>query len=318
LSDYHKLFPPIEPYETNFISVDGHEIYFEQCGNPEGKPAVFLHGGPGGGGSTSVRRFFDPDIYRIIVFDQRGCGRSKPHACLEKNTTWDLVSDIELIRERLQIKQWLVFGGSWGSTLALAYAQSHPDAVSEMILRGIFMLRKKELDWFYQNGASNIFPDAWEKFIEPIEKSKRDDLISAYYEIFNGKDEDKKIEAAIAWSRWEGSTVNLSYNPEMVDSFSEPEFALAFALIENHYFINKGFLSHEQQLIDNINIIRNIPATIIQGRYDVCTPISTAWELHKNWPEAELIITPFSGHSAFEKEITHELILATNKFASIS
>jgi proline iminopeptidase len=318
LSDYLKLFPPIEPYETNFISVDGHEIYFEQCGNPEGKPAVFLHGGPGGGGSTSVRRFFDPDIYRIIVFDQRGCGRSKPHACLEKNTTWDLVSDIELIRERLQIKQWLVFGGSWGSTLALAYAQSHPDAVSEMILRGIFMLRKKELDWFYQDGASNIFPDAWEKFIEPIEKSKRDDLISAYYEIFNGKDEDKKIEAAIAWSRWEGSTVNLSYNPEMVDSFSEPEFALAFALIENHYFINKGFLSHEQQLIDNINIIRNIPATIIQGRYDVCTPISTAWELHKNWPEAELIITPFSGHSAFEKEITHELILATNKFASIS
>ena len=318
MSDYLKLFPPIEPYETNFISVDGHEIYFEQCGNPEGKPAVFLHGGPGGGGSTSVRRFFDPDIYRIIIFDQRGCGRSKPHACLEKNTTWDLVSDIELIRERLQIKQWLVFGGSWGSTLALAYAQSHPDAVSEMILRGIFMLRKKELDWFYQDGASNIFPDAWEKFIEPIEKSKRDDLISAYYEIFNGKDEEKKIEAAIAWSRWEGSTVNLSYNPEMVDSFSEPEFALAFALIENHYFINKGFLSHEQQLIDNINIIRNIPATIIQGRYDVCTPISTAWELHKNWPEAELIITPFSGHSAFEKEITHELILATNKFASIS
>lgn len=318
MPDYHKLFPPIEPYETNFISVDGHEIYFEQCGNPEGKPAVFLHGGPGGGGSTSVRRFFDPDIYRIIVFDQRGCGRSKPHACLEKNTTWDLVSDIELIRERLQIKQWLVFGGSWGSTLALAYAQSHPDAVSEMILRGIFMLRKKELDWFYQDGASNIFPDAWEKFIEPIEKSKRDDLISAYYEIFNGKDEEKKIEAAIAWSRWEGSTVNLSYNPEMVDSFSEPEFALAFALIENHYFINKGFLSHEQQLIDNINIIRNIPATIIQGRYDVCTPISTAWELHKNWPEAELIITPFSGHSAYEKEITHELILATNKFASIS
>ena len=318
MSDYLKLFPPIEPYETNFISVDGHEIYFEQCGNPEGKPAVFLHGGPGGGGSTSVRRFFDPDIYRIIVFDQRGCGRSKPHACLEKNTTWDLVSDIELIRERLQIKQWLVFGGSWGSTLALAYAQSHPDAVSEMILRGIFMLRKKELDWFYQDGASNIFPDAWEKFIEPIEKSKRDDLISAYYEIFNGKDEEKKIEAAIAWSRWEGSTVNLSYNPDMVDSFSEPEFALAFALIENHYFINKGFLSHEQQLIDNINIIRNIPATIIQGRYDVCTPISTAWELHKNWPEAELIITPFSGHSAFEKEITHELILATNKFASIS
>jgi proline iminopeptidase len=183
-----------------------------------------------------------------------------------------------------------------------------------MILRGIFMLRKKELDWFYQDGTSNIFPDAWEKFIEPIEKSKRDNLISAYYEIFNGDDEDKKLEAAVAWSRWEGSTVNLSYSPEMVDSFSEPRFALAFALIENHYFINKGFLSHEQQLIDGIDIIRNIPTTIIQGRYDVCTPLTTAWELHKNWPEAKFIITPFSGHSAFENEITNELINATNSF----
>ena len=317
MTDQLSLYPPIQPFDTGFMKADEHEIYYEQCGNPNGKPAVFLHGGPGGGGSEAVRRFFNPEAYRIIVFDQRGCGRSKPHACLTNNTTWDLVADIESLRLKLNINQWLVFGGSWGSTLALAYAQTHPSSVSEIILRGIFMLRKKELDWFYQEGTSNIFPDAWEKFIEPIDLSKRDNLISAYYEIFTGEDEDKKLEAAIAWSRWEGSTVNLSYSPEMVDSFSEPKFALAFALIENHYFINKGFLSDEQQLIEGIDGIRNIPATIIQGRYDVCTPLSTAWELHKNWPEAKFIITPFSGHSAFEKEITHELILATDKFGGV-
>ena len=318
MTEQLNLYPPIKPYDTGFMNAGEHEIYYEQCGNPNGKPAVFLHGGPGGGGSEAVRRFFNPEAYRIIVFDQRGCGRSKPHACLTNNTTWDLVADIESLKQKLNIDQWLVFGGSWGSTLALAYAQTHPDSVSEIILRGIFMLRKKELDWFYQEGTSNIFPDAWEKFIEPIDISKRDNLISAYYEIFNSDDEDKKIEAAIAWSRWEGSTVNLSYSPEMVDSFSEPKFALAFALIENHYFINKGFLSYEQQLIDGIDIIRNIPATIIQGRYDVCTPLATAWELHKNWPEAKFVITPFSGHSAFEKEITHELILATDKFGGVN
>ncbi len=318
MNEQLNLYPPIKPYDAGFMNSGEHEIYYEQCGNPNGKPAIFLHGGPGGGGSEAVRRFFNPEAYRIIVFDQRGCGRSKPHACLTNNTTWDLVGDIESLKQKLHIDQWLVFGGSWGSTLALAYAQTHPDSVSEIILRGIFMLRKKELDWFYQEGASNIFPDAWEKFIDPIDTSKRDNLISAYYEIFNGDDEDKKIEAAIAWSRWEGSTVNLSYSPEMVDSFSEPKFALAFALIENHYFINKGFLSYEQQLIDGIDIIRNIPATIIQGRYDVCTPLATAWELHKNWPEAKFVITPFSGHSAFEKEITHELILATDKFGGVN
>ncbi len=318
MNEQLNLYPPIKPYDAGFMNSGEHEIYYEQCGNPNGKPAIFLHGGPGGGGSEAVRRFFNPEAYRIIVFDQRGCGRSKPHACLTNNTTWDLVRDIESLKQKLHIDQWLVFGGSWGSTLALAYAQTHPDSVSEIILRGIFMLRKKELDWFYQEGASNIFPDAWEKFIDPIDTSKRDNLISAYYEIFNGDDEDKKIEAAIAWSRWEGSTVNLSYSPEMVDSFSEPKFALAFALIENHYFINKGFLSYEQQLIDGIDIIRNIPATIIQGRYDVCTPLATAWELHKNWPEAKFVITPFSGHSAFEKEITHELILATDKFGGVN
>jgi proline iminopeptidase len=295
---------------------DGHQIYYEQCGNPNGKPAVFLHGGPGGGGSTTVRRFFDPKKYHIVIFDQRGCGRSKPHGCLEKNTTWDLVEDIETLKKILGFNKWLVFGGSWGSTLSLAYSQNYPASVSEMVLRGIFMLRKKELDRFYQEGASNIFPEAWEKFLEPIDENQRDDLMSAYHKIFKSDNEEKKLAAAIAWSRWEGSTSSLSYNPDMADSFSNPQFALAFALIENHYFVNKGFLEHENQLIESgIEIIRNIPTTIVQGRYDIVCPMKTAWELSKNWPEAKLIVAPSSGHTAFEKEITHELIKATNGYA---
>jgi len=310
------LFPPLEPFNFGFMEKDNHRIYYEQCGNPDGKPAVFLHGGPGGGGSTQVRRFFDPDKYHLVIFDQRGCGRSLPHGCLENNTTWDLVEDIENLKVKLGIKQWLVFGGSWGSTLALAYSQTYPDSVSEMVLRGIFMLRKKELDWFYQYGASNIFPEAWQKFIEPIEHNERDDLMAAYHKIFLSNNEEKKLNAAIAWSRWEGSTSSLSYNPDMANSFSDPKFALAFALIENHYFVNKGFLEHENQLIESgINIIRDIPTVIVQGRYDIVCPISTAWELSQNWPEAELIVAPSSGHTAFELEITHELIKATNTFA---
>ena len=311
------LFPPLEPFNFGFMEKDNHRIYYEQCGNPDGKPAVFLHGGPGGGGSTQVRRFFDPDKYHVVIFDQRGCGRSLPHGCLENNTTWDLVEDIENLKVKLGIKQWLVFGGSWGSTLALAYSQTYPDSVSEMVLRGIFMLRKKELDWFYQYGASNIFPEAWQKFIEPIEHNERDDLMAAYHKIFLSNNEEKKLNAAIAWSRWEGSTSSLSYNPDMANSFSDPKFALAFALIENHYFVNKGFLEHENQLIESgINIIRDIPTVIVQGRYDIVCPISTAWELSQNWPEAELIVAPSSGHTAFELEITHELIKATNTFAN--
>ena len=310
------LFPPLEPFNFGFMEKDNHRIYYEQCGNPDGKPAVFLHGGPGGGGSTQVRRFFDPDKYHVVIFDQRGCGRSLPHGCLENNTTWDLVEDIENLKVKLGIKQWLVFGGSWGSTLALAYSQTYPDSVSEMVLRGIFMLRKKELDWFYQYGASNIFPEAWQKFIEPIEHNERDDLMAAYHKIFLSNNEEKKLNAAIAWSRWEGSTSSLSYNPDMANSFSDPKFALAFALIENHYFVNKGFLEHENQLIESgIDIIRNIPTVIVQGRYDIVCPISTAWELSQNWPEAELIVAPSSGHSAFETEITHELIKANLEFA---
>ena len=282
------LFPPLEPFNFGFMEKDDHSIYYEQCGNPNGKPAVFLHGGPGGGGSTQVRRFFDPDKYHIVIFDQRGCGRSLPHGCLKNNTTWDLVEDIENLKVQLGIKKWLVFGGSWGSTLALAYSQTYPNSVSEMVLRGIFMLRKKELDWFYQYGASNIFPEAWQKFIEPIEENERDDLMAAYHKIFLSNNEEKKLNAAIAWSRWEGSTSSLSYNPDMANSFSDPKFALAFALIENHYFVNKGFLEHENQLIESgIDIIRNIPTVIVQGRYDIVCPISTAWELSQNWPEAE-------------------------------
>ncbi len=316
MSEIFTLFPPIEPFNSGFMERDGHQIYYEQCGNPNGKPAVFLHGGPGGGGSTTVRRFFDPKKYHIVIFDQRGCGRSKPHGCLEKNTTWDLVEDIETLKKILGINKWLVFGGSWGSTLSLAYSQTYPASVSEMVLRGIFMLRKKELDWFYQEGASNIFPEAWEKFLEPIDENQRDDLMSAYHKIFKSDNEEKKLAAAIAWSRWEGSTSSLSYNPDMADSFSNPQFALAFALIENHYFVNKGFLEHENQLIESgIEIIRNIPTTIVQGRYDIVCPMTTAWELSQNWPEAKLIVAPSSGHTAFEKEITHELIKATNGYA---
>ena len=316
MSEIFTLFPPIEPFNSGFMERDGHQIYYEQCGNPNGKPAVFLHGGPGGGGSTAVRRFFDPKKYHIVIFDQRGCGRSKPHGCLEKNTTWDLVEDIEALKNMLRIENWLVFGGSWGSTLSLAYSQTYPASVSEMVLRGIFMLRKKELDWFYQEGASNIFPEAWEKFLEPIDENQRDDLMSAYHKIFKSDNEEKKLAAAIAWSRWEGSTSSLSYNPDIADSFSNPHFALAFALIENHYFVNKGFLEHENQLIESgIDIIRNIPTTIVQGRYDIVCPMTTAWELSKNWPEAKLIVAPSSGHTAFEKEITHELIKATNGYA---
>ena len=308
------LYPKIKPYDSGFLNVDEHQVYFEQCGNPKGKPAVFLHGGPGGGGSEDVRRFFNPAIYRIVIFDQRGCGRSKPHGCLENNTTWDLVSDIENLRNKLGIEKWLVFGGSWGSTLSLAYAQAHPESVSEIVLRGIFLLRKEELHWFYQDGASRIFPEAWSGFLEIIDEDKRDNLMSAYHKIFTSDDKQKRLIAAIAWSRWEAATSSLSYKPSLVEEFSDPEFALAFALIENHYFINKGWFETENQLIENIDKIRSIPSVIVQGRYDVVCPMKTAWELSEAWPEAEMIIAPSSGHTAFEKEITHALISATNKF----
>jgi proline iminopeptidase len=314
MTEQLKLFPHCMPYNTGYYSADNHEIYYEESGNPSGKPALFLHGGPGGGGDINVRRFFDPKIYRIITFDQRGCGRSKPNGLLINNTTWDLISDIEALRLMFDIDKWLVFGGSWGSTLALAYSQTHPSSVSEMILRGIFLLRKKELKWFYQEGASNIFPEAWQNFIELIEPSNRHDLMQAYYDIFQSDNENLKLKAAIAWSKWEGTTCSLSYDESRVDQFSDPHFALAFALIENHYFINRGFFETEDQLINGISKIRSIPTVIVQGRYDMVCPMETAWEVSRNWLEASLVIAPFSGHTAFEKEITHELIKATNEF----
>ena len=310
----NKLFPPIEPFDSGFLKKGKHEIYFEQCGNPKGKPAIFLHGGPGGGCGSLSRRFFNPKKYRIILFDQRGCGRSKPHTCLEDNTTWHLIEDIESIREKLNIKKWLIFGGSWGSTLAIAYAQKHPKKVSEMILRGIFMLRQKELQWFYQYGASEMYPEAWQGFLKEIPENERDNLIEAYRKIFYGENKEKQLSAAKAWSKWEASCSFINHNPNAVRESINAEFALAFALIENHYFVNKGFLDNENQLLDNIDIIRDIPSIIIQGRYDVVCPPTTAYELYSRWPESQLVIAPFSGHSAFEKEITHELIEATNKF----
>jgi len=308
------LYPHIEPFEVNFLEIDDHKIYYEVSGNPNGKPAIFVHGGPGGGGSTEVRRFFNPELYKIIVFDQRGCGRSKPHASLKDNTTWHLVSDMEKIREELDIEQWLVFGGSWGSTLSLAYAQAHPARVSELVLRGIFMLRKKELDWFYQEGASKIFPEPWQEFLEPIANDKRDNLMDAYRELFYGDDQEKKLEAAVAWSKWEAATSSLLISKSRVDEFQDPEFALAFAMIENYYFVNKGFFKDENQLIENLEVIRHIPAVIVQGRYDVVCPMESAWELASAWPEARFIITPNSGHSAFEKENINALVNATDSF----
>jgi proline iminopeptidase len=310
------LYPHLEPFEVNFLEIDDHKIYYEESGNPNGKPAIFVHGGPGGGGSTEVRRFFNPELYKIIVFDQRGCGRSKPHASLKDNTTWHLVSDMERIRKKLGIEQWLVFGGSWGSTLSLAYAQAHPTRVSELVLRGIFMLRKKELDWFYQEGASKIFPEPWQEFLEPIEDDKRENLMDAYRQIFYGDDQEKKLQAAVAWSKWEAATSSLLISKSRVDEFQDPEFALAFAMIENHYFINKGFFEDENQLLKNLDAIRHIPAVIVQGRYDVVCPMESAWELAGKWPEAEFIVTPNSGHSAFEKENIAALVDATDKFAS--
>ena len=310
----NKLFPTIEPFDFGYLKKGVHEIYYEQCGNPNGKPAIFIHGGPGGGCGKFSRRFFNPKKYRIILFDQRGCGKSKPHTCLEDNTTWHLIEDIESIRDKLNIKKWLVFGGSWGSTLGIAYAQKHPDRVSQMVLRGIFMLRQKELQWFYQYGASEIYPEAWKGFLEEIPEEERYNLIEAYRKIFYGKNKKKKLSAARAWSKWEASSSFINHNPNAVNDSINAEFALAFALIENHYFVNKGFLDNENQLLDNVDIIRDIPAVIVQGRYDTVCPPTTAYELHSRWPESDLIIAPFSGHSALEEEITHELIKATNKF----
>ncbi len=311
-----KLYPAIEPYRMGHLEVPGgHEIYWEECGNPRGKPALFVHGGPGAGADARARRFFDPRRYRIVLFDQRGCGRSRPHASLEQNTTWDLVADMERLREHLEIDRWLVFGGSWGSTLSLAYAERHPERVTELVLRGIFMLRRKELEWFYQEGASAIFPDRWEPYLAAIPAAERGDLMRAYYRRLTGPDPATARDAARAWAVWEGSTSFLFPDEDNAARWAEDRFALAVARIECHYFVNAGFLDGEDQLLREVDRIRHIPAVIVQGRYDVVCPMMTAWELHQAWPEAAFHVVPDAGHSALEPGITHELVKATDGFS---
>jgi proline iminopeptidase len=312
------LYPPLEPYRTGFLRVsDVHEIYYEESGNPRGKPVVFVHGGPGGGTDARMRCFFDPKRYRIVLFDQRGCGKSRPHASLVDNTTWHLVEDMERLREHLGIERWLVFGGSWGSTLALAYAETHSRRVSELVLRGIFLLRRWEIDWFYQNpgGAAALYPDLWEHYVEPIPQQERADMIKAYYTRLTSADEQVLRQAAKAWSVWEGATSFLRLNPDYVSKFQEDAYAAAFARIECHYFVNRGFFRTDNQLIEEVGRIRHIPAVIVQGRYDVVCPMKSAWDLHRAWPEADLRIVPDAGHSAFEAGNIHELVSATDRFS---
>ena len=314
-SPLRTLYPEIEPFNTGYLKVsDIHTVYFEESGNPEGKPAIFVHGGPGGGSNPAHRRYHDPSTYRIVVFDQRGCGRSTPYASLQDNTTWHLVSDMEAIREHLGIEKWQVFGGSWGSTLGLAYAQTHPQRVTELVLRGIFMLRRSELIWFYQHGASHIFPDAWDSYLQAIPEVEHGDLISAYYRRLTSEDENVRNAAARAWSVWEGSTSYLVQNPDHIAHAGEDDFAVAFARIECHFFVNGGFFEVDGQILRDIDSIRHIPGVIVQGRYDVVCPMRSAWDLHKAWPESELHVVANAGHSANEVGIIDQLVRATDKF----
>ncbi len=316
--DYGRLglYQPIEPFMQSRLRVGGeHEIYFEQSGNPEGIPVIVVHGGPGGGSNPTMRRCHDPSRYRIILFDQRGCGRSTPHASLENNTTWDLVADMERIRELLGIDRWQLFGGSWGSTLSLAYAQTHPERVLGIIMRGIFMLRQAELDWFYKDGASWLFPDAFEGYVAEIPEAERGDMIAAYYKRLTHPDRAVRVDAAKAWSVWEGSTLSLFEDPDRVRHFANEAYALAFARIECHYFINRGFFESDGQLLTNAGRLASIPGVIVHGRYDVCTPFRNAWDLHKAWPRSELRLVPDAGHAMTEPGIVHELVSATRRMA---
>ncbi len=317
MTERRTLYPPLEPYRTGRLPVgDGHELYFEESGNPQGKPVVFVHGGPGSGTDAKQRRFFDPSVYRIVLFDQRGAGRSTPFASLEHNTTWHLVADLERLRTHLGLERWQVFGGSWGSTLALAYAQTHPSRVTELVLRGIFLLRDSEIEWFYQRGASALFADAWEGYLAEIPEAERHDLVGAYYRRLTSDDEAVRTRAARAWSTWEGRTSYLLSNEAFIARTGEDHFATAFARIECHYFVNKGWLTAERALLhpDNLARIRHIPAVIVQGRYDVVCPMESAWALHRAWPEAKFVLVPDAGHAAFEPGNLHELIRATDSF----
>jgi proline iminopeptidase len=309
------LYPHIEPYATRAIPVDPpHSLYVEECGNPRGLPAVFLHGGPGAGCEPAHRRFFDPERYRIVLFDQRGSGRSAPHASLDDNTTWHLVADMERIRRELGIERWLVFGGSWGSTLALAYAQTHPERVSALVVRGIFLCRDQEIRWFYQEGASWVFPDWWQDFLAPIPEEERGDLLGAYHRRLTGRDEVARMAAAKAWSIWEGRTATLLPNADVRSYFADPHVALSLARIECHYFVHHAFLEPDQ-LIRDAGLVASIPGVIVQGRYDLICPMRSAWELHRAWPTADLEVVADAGHSAFEPGIRRALVEATDRFA---
>jgi len=311
------LYAPFGPETTGFLDVgDGHELYYEVSGNPAGLPVVFLHGGPGGGTSPVQRRFFNPARYRIVLFDQRGCGRSRPHAGLNANTSWHLVDDIERLREHLGIDRWLVFGGSWGSTLALLYAQAHPDRVAGLVLRGIFLMRQQELDWFYRHGTNAIFPEAWDEFISYLPEEERDDPVAAYHRRLTGQDAALRLEAARLWSRWESRCVTLLPDERQVSHANAEDFALAFARIESHYFLHKGFLDRDNRILEDCPRIAHLPTVIVQGRYDaICPPVS-AFELARALPKAELRMVPDAGHSAFEPSIVHELVSATDRFAA--
>lgn len=309
------FYPEIEPNKTGFLSVgDGHNLYWEESGNRNGKPVLFVHGGPGLGTIPNYRRFFDPEKYRIVLFDQRGCGKSTPFACLENNTTWDLVDDMERLREHLDIQDWVVFGGSWGSTLALCYAIQHPEKVQGLILRGIFLVRPKEIAWYYQSGANFIYPDVWEDFVSPIPLSERDDFVTAFYKRLTSSNPEERMTAAKAWSGWEGATSKLFFDPALYKSFTEDSTADSLARIECHYFINNCFLETDNWILENVDKIRHIPCTIVQGRYDIPCPITSAWDLHLAWPEAKLEIIPDAGHSAMEPGTLDALIRAADSF----
>ncbi len=315
MSELRSLYPEIEPYETGMLDVgDGHMIYWERVGTKGAKPAVFLHGGPGGGCSPKQRRQFDSALYDVILFDQRGCGRSTPHASLEANTTWHLVADIERLRAMCGFDKWLVFGGSWGSTLALAYSQAHPERVSELVVRGIYTLTKAELEWYYQFGVSEMFPDKWERFLKPIPEAERGDMMTAYRKRLTGSDRKAQIEAALAWSLWEGETITLLPDPETSGTFGQDDYALAFARIENHYFVHAGWLE-EGQLIRDAHKLKGIPGVIVHGRYDMPCPAKYAWALHKAWPDADFHLIEGAGHAFTEPGILDQLIRATDRFA---
>jgi proline iminopeptidase len=312
-----RLFPPITPYATHRLKVDAtHELYVEECGNPQGLPVCFVHGGPGAGCEEMHRRFFDPNVYRIVLFDQRGAGRSTPHACLEDNTTQHLVADMERIRERLGIERWMLFGGSWGSTLSLVYAETHPQRVAAMVLRGIFLCRPWEIRWFYQDGAHRLFPDHWQDFIAPIPEAERHDLLHAHYRRLTGTDEIARMASAKAWSLWEGRTATLVPNPHVIDFFGSPHVALSLARIEAHYFVHDTFLEPEQILREAWRL-KSIPGVIVHGRYDVVCPLHNAWELHHAWRGSRLEIVPDAGHSAAEPGITAALVKATVEMAAV-